>query len=130
VPGTGAPVIDAERVADLENQLPSNRSVLTFDWASPWNVNFTARANYYDSWEDFTFGEQGEFGSEWLFDLAVSFSFYDDKLNVTVGGNNIFDNYPDKETNSTLNFLGAQYPLSSPFGFNGGEWYVKAVYQF
>ncbi len=130
VPGTGSPVIDAERVADLENQLPNNRSVLTFDWASPWNVHFTARANYYDSWEDFTFGEQGEFGSEWLFDLAVSFSFYDDKLNFTVGGNNIFDNYPDKETNSTLNFLGAQYPLSSPFGFNGGEWYVKAVYQF
>lgn len=129
-PGTGNPVIDAERVADLENQLPNNRSVLTFDWQSPWNVNFTARANYYDSWEDFTFGEQGEFGSKWLFDLAVSFSFYEDKLNVTVGGNNIFDTYPDKETNTTLNFLGAQYPLSSPFGFNGGEWYVKAVYQF
>lgn len=130
VPGTGAPVIDAERVADLENQLPNNRSVITFDWHSPWNVNFTARANYYDSWEDFTFGEQGEFGSEWLFDLAVTFSLYQDKLHITVGGNNIFDNYPDKETNSTLNFLGAQYPLSSPFGFNGGEWYVKASYEF
>ncbi|MDI9237842.1 TonB-dependent receptor [Lysobacter sp. LF1] len=130
VPGTGAPVIDAERVADLENQLPNNRSVLTFDWRSPWNMNFTARANYYDSWEDFTFGEKGEFGSEWLFDLAVTFSLYQDKLHITVGGNNIFDNYPDKETNSTLNFLGAQYPLSSPFGFNGGEWYVKASYEF
>ncbi|GAA5083155.1 TonB-dependent receptor plug domain-containing protein [Lysobacter panacisoli] len=130
IPGTATPVIDAERVADLENQLPNNRSVITFDWRSPWNVNFTARANYYDSWEDFTFGEKGEFGSEWLFDLAVSFSLYQDKLHITVGGNNIFDNYPDKETNSTLNFLGAQYPLSSPFGFNGGEWYVKASYEF
>lgn len=130
VQGTNNPVIDAERVADLENQLPNNRTVLTYDWRSPWNINFTARANYYDSWEDFTFGEKGEFGSEWLFDLAVTFNLYQDKLRVTVGGNNIFDNYPDKETNSTLNFLGAQYPLSSPFGFNGGEWYVKATYEF
>ena len=130
IPGTTTPVIDAERVADLENQLPNNRSVITFDWRSPWNVNITARANYYDSWEDFTFGEQGEFGSEWLFDLSATFSFYEDKLHVTVGGTNIFDNYPDRETNSTLTFLGAKYPLSSPFGFNGGEWYIKANYQF
>jgi len=53
-----------------------------------------------------------------------------DKLHVTVGGNNVFDNYPDRETNSTLTFLGAKYPLSSPFGFNGGEWYVRATYEF
>lgn len=125
VPGTTTPVLDAERVADLENQLPNNRSVLTFDWRSPWNVNVTARANYYDGWEDFTFGEKGTFGSEWLFDLAVTVNLFDDRAHVTVGGNNIFDTYPDKETNSTLNFLGAQYPLSSPFGFNGGEWYVR-----
>jgi len=32
-----------------------------------------------------------------------------DKLHVTVGGNNVFDNYPDRETNSTLTFLGAKY---------------------
>ncbi|MFC3551306.1 TonB-dependent receptor plug domain-containing protein [Lysobacter cavernae] len=130
VPGTTTPIIDAERVADLENQLPNNRSVLTFDWRSPWNFNVTARANYYDSWEDFTFGEKGEFGSEWLFDLSVSLDLLDGMAQLTVGGNNIFDNYPDRETNSTLNFLGAKYPLSSPFGFNGGEWYVKVTYQF
>jgi len=130
IPGTVTPVIDVERVADLENQLPNNRSVITFDWRSPWNVNFTARANYYDSWEDFTFGEKGEFGSEWLFDLSATVSFMEDKLHVTVGGNNVFDNYPDRETNSTLTFLGAKYPLSSPFGFNGGEWYVRATYEF
>lgn len=130
VPGTGAPVIDSERVADLENQLPNNRSVLTFDWQSPWNFDVTARANYYDSWEDFTFGEQAEFSSEWLFDLSVTFDFLDDMAHVTVGGNNIFDNYPDRETNSTLNFLGVKYPVSSPFGFNGGEWYVRVTYQF
>lgn len=130
VPGTTTPVLDAERVADLENQLPNHRSVLSFDWRSPWNFNVMARANRYDGWEDFTFGEQGTFDSEWLFDLAVTFNLFDDRAHLTVGGNNIFDTYPDKETNSTLNFLGAQYPLSSPFGFNGGEWYVKVGFEF
>lgn len=130
VPGTTTPVIDAERVADLENQLPNNRSVLTYDWQSPWGFDVTTRANYYDSWEDFTFGEQASFSSEWLFDLAVTFDLFEDKVQLTVGGNNIFDNYPDRETNSTLNFLGVKYPVSSPFGFNGGEWYVKVAMQF
>lgn len=130
IPGTTTPVIDAERVSDLENQLPSNRSVFAFDWRTPWGVNLTARANRYDGWEDYTFGEQAEFGSEWLFDLAVGFDLFSDRVHVTVGGNNIFDNYPDKETNGVLNFLGAQYPLSSPFGFNGAEYYVRVGVQF
>lgn len=130
VPGTNTPILDAERVHDLENQLPNNRTVLSFDWRSPWNFNVLARANRYDGWADFTFGERATFDAEWLFDLAVSFDLFDDRVHVTIGGNNIFDAYPDRETNSTLNFLGAQYPLSSPFGFNGGEWYAKVGFQF
>jgi iron complex outermembrane receptor protein len=34
-PFDGNPVLDAERVADLENQLPNNRTVLTVDYRSP-----------------------------------------------------------------------------------------------
>jgi iron complex outermembrane receptor protein len=130
IPGTTTPILDAERVADLENQMPNNRSVLSLDWQSPWNFSVTTRANYYDSWEDTTFGEKASFGSSWLFDLAVSFDLFDDHAHLTVGGNNIFDKYPDKQTNGVLNFLGAQYPLSSPYGFNGGEWYVKVGVDF
>jgi iron complex outermembrane recepter protein len=129
-PFDGQPVLNSERVADLENQLPNNRSVFTFDWRSPWNFDVTARANYYDGWEDVTFGEKATFGSTVLFDLAVSFDLFDDHVHVTVGGNNIFDEYPDKQPNAVLNFLGAQYPLSSPYGFNGGEWYAKVGFEF
>lgn len=124
-PGT----IDAERVADLENQLPNHRSVLTFEYQTPWNIDILTRANYYSGWEDFTFGEQADFGAEVLVDLAVTW-YANDNLRLTVGGNNIFDTLPDRETNSTLNFLGLSHPLSSPFGFNGGEYYVKVAYDF
>lgn len=119
-PGT----IDSERVFDLENQLPSHRSVFTVDYRSPQGFDVLLRANRYGSWEDSTFGERAEFGSEWLLDLAVTYSFLD-RYRVTVGANNILDNFPDRETNGTLSFLGATRPLSSPFGFNGGEWYVR-----
>lgn len=119
-PGT----IDEERVFDLENQLPRNRSVLTFDYRSPWNVDLLVRANRYSGWQDFTFGERASFGSKWLFDLAATWHIRD-RFHLTVGGQNIFDTYPDRETNGVLNFLGLSYPLSSPFGFNGGEWYVR-----
>lgn len=119
-PGT----IDAERVFDLENQLPQHRSVFTVDYRSPWNLDVLLRANRYGGWEDFTFGEKGTFGSEWLVDLAVTYHFLD-RFHLTAGAQNLFDNFPDKETNGVLRFLGATRPLSSPFGFNGGEWYVR-----
>ena len=45
-PGT----INAARVYDLENQIPENRSVLSFNWASGGMFGALLRLNYYDSW--------------------------------------------------------------------------------
>lgn len=120
-PGT----IDAERIFDLENQLPHHRSVFSVDYRAPVGLDVLLRANRYGGWEDSTFGERASFGSEWLFDVAVTYPLFDDRVRVTVGANNIFDNLPDRETNGTLSFLGATRPLSSPFGFTGGEWFVR-----
>jgi iron complex outermembrane receptor protein len=49
---------------------------------------------------------------------------------VSAGGENILDTYPDDETNTTLSFLGATRPLSSPFGINGGVWFVRVAADF
>ncbi|GAB4199906.1 MAG: hypothetical protein Tsb002_35750 [Wenzhouxiangellaceae bacterium] len=122
-PGT----IDPERVFDLENQLPNHRSILTLDYRTPWNLDVLVRANRYSGWEDFTFGETAEFGSEWLFDLVMTYH-YQDRFHLSVGAQNIFDNFPDNETNSVLSFLGATRPVSSPFGFNGGSWFARATF--
>ena len=116
--------IDPERAFDLENQLPNHRSVFTVDWRSPWGVDVLVRANRFGEWQDATFGEIADFSSEGLIDLVVTWEFMDG-FRLTAGANNIFDNFPDPETNGTLRFLGATRPLSSPFGFNGGEWFVR-----
>jgi len=120
-PGT----IDAERVFDLENQLPHHRSVLSADFRTATGLDVLLRANRYGGWEDSTFGERASFGSEWLFDVALTYPLFNERVHVTVGANNVFDNLPDRETNGTLSFLGATRPLSSPFGFSGGEWFVR-----
>ena len=87
------------------------------------------RANYYDSWQDLTFGELGRFGSEWLVDAELQVQVTD-QVELAFGAENVFDEAPDAETNSTLVFLGATQPISSPFGFNGGQYYVRVRAEF
>jgi len=82
-----------------------------------------------------------EFGSKWLTDIQVHYTFEDSGLKFTVGANNLFDVTPD------LNLIGQsrggtiagivdspgvfQYSRrSAPFGFNGGYWYARATYTF
>jgi len=45
-----------------------------------------------------------------------------------VGADNLFDEYPDK--NPGRGGSGQLYPEDSPFGFNGGSWYVQGRYNF
>ncbi len=116
--------IDAERVFDLENQLPNHRTVLTVEYQSPWDVDFLVRGNRFGEWQDATFGEIATFGSEWLIDLIVTAHFLG-RYHLSAGAENIGDNFPDPETNGVLSFLGATRPVSSPFGFDGGRWFVR-----
>ena len=125
LPGT----ISAESIFDFENQLPSHRTVLTMNWEANDIFGGLIRVNRYGAWEDLTFGELGEFGSEFLVDLEIR-ARITENFRLAAGAENILDNYPDDETNSTLSFLGATRPVSSPFGFNGGFWYVRAEANF
>ena len=120
--------VNPELLYDYENQLPSNRAVLTGDFEFG-RFGATARASYYDGWEDLTFGELNSFGSEILVDLEVRADITEN-IGVAVGAQNLFDNYPDDEQNSVLRFLGATRPISSPFGFNGGSWYARLKVDF
>jgi len=130
-PGT----INASRAYDLENQVPSNRSILDFDYSKN-RLGGLLRFNYYGGW-DTTPGLFGppdasavaKYGSEILVDLEARFNI-NDTFTVAVGGDNIFNNYPDKEQDGTFQFLGVVYSVTSPFGFNGAFWYVRGTASF
>ena len=96
---------------------------------------WTARANYYGpvSSEGFTPGFKQTWGGKTLFDLGVRYAF-NDNTHLSVGGNNIFDTYPDKwDEQNAFPFpqLGFKYGWETlPFGMNGGSYYVRLDYRF
>lgn len=125
-PGT----INAGRVFDLENQVPNNRSTLTFDYGRG-HFNGLVRFNRYGGWQStgglFGPGDASDaagYGSEILLDIEARYQL-NDALTLAIGGDNVLDQHPDKEQDPTLQFLGSKYAVTSPFGFNGGSWYVR-----
>ncbi len=60
-----------------------------------------------------------------LFDFEAAFDL-SDSLSVLIGLQNAFDEYP--ETNPNGEVAGLIYPESSPFGFNGGYYYMRATW--
>jgi iron complex outermembrane receptor protein len=68
-------------------------------------------------------------------DIAYQFT---EGLKLSFGAQNLFNRFPNK-LNSTIlgrenaaadNAAVDQYPIFSPFGINGGFYYVKALYRF
>ncbi|MBN8894893.1 MAG: TonB-dependent receptor [Rhodanobacter sp.] len=123
-------------VYDLEHQVPRSRSVLSFDYALH-GFDAIARINQYGSWSTTVglFGSNNppddvnHYSGKTLLDLEASYKF-NDTFTVAIGGNNVFDTYPGKEQNATLQFLGVKYALTSPFGFNGAFWYARVTASF
>jgi hypothetical protein len=54
------------------------------------------------------------------------------RVNLTVGANNVFDVYPDrlKSYENTLQGSWIYSPEASPFGFNGGYYFVAMSFNF
>jgi iron complex outermembrane receptor protein len=117
--------ISAGRVRALEDLLPNVKGSLTWSHSQgPWGA--LIRANYYGGWDD-TGNGVDDIGSEFLFDVQVSYEFFEG-FRLVAGVDNVFSNQPDE--NPFAGSLGQRFPESSPFGFNGGQYYVTARYQF
>lgn len=133
-----ATIIDDIRKGNIENLLPNWRSSLTENWSSgKFAVMF--RGTYYGPFENYALAVDGgnlKVGSEFVFDMELRYNI-SESINVAVGAENLFDQYPDKNIRSrglsNSNWFettqtqvnGARYIDSSPFGFNGGFWYAR-----
>ncbi|MGO4262773.1 TonB-dependent receptor plug domain-containing protein [Lysobacter sp. TAB13] len=127
-------LFDDTQVTLIEKGQPRQHHVLQGVYEiNKWE--WTARANYYGpvTGEGFTPGVKQTWSGKWLADLAVRYKFTD-KLSVSVGGNNIFDTYPDKwdpNTGAPFPQLGFKYGWETlPFGMNGGSYYARIDYRF
>ncbi len=135
VSGVKSGAINGDRIYDLENYVPEDRAVMTFTYTQDIFDSYV-RVNYYGDWgaTGGIFGngdasDATDYGSATTVDLEASLTF-DNKYTVALGGDNIFDEYPDDEGNVVAGLIGAKYALTSPFGFNGAFWYVRASANF
>ena len=130
-----AGTINASRAFDLENQVPNHASVVSLDYALQ-NFGGLLRFNYYGDFETtggiFSPGDASDvssYGGKVLVDIEARYTL-NDRYTFTVGGENIFDTFPDDELDGTLAFLGVEDAVTSPFGANGGFWYARGSATF
>ncbi len=117
--------ISAGRVRAIEDLLPNVKGSVTWTHVQD-SLRTMLRANYYGGWDDTGNGVDG-MSAEVLVDAEVAYQV-SESIEVIGGLANIFDTFPDK--NPGAGDLGQLYAESSPFGFNGGSWYLRARMTF
>ena len=82
-------------------------------------------------------GEPGsrskEIGDLWYIDLELGWDITEN-WNVTLGGSNVFDEYPDEigDDGPYANrvSVGLPYPRRTDTNYEGGSWYLRSSYNF
>lgn len=128
--------IDEARVYKLEKSLPKTKGYFSIHHQRQiFHANL--RFNYYGSWyEDHL--DSGVIsaadgglpiygGSATIVDAEVGWKF-DSGLYFSLGAQNLFDRTPAK--NPWSGVAGAEYPVHSPYGFNGGFYYARVGWKF
>ena len=127
VEATGNPVIGNQTVFNIEENLPNDRaSISIVHYRDQWS--FTLRSNWYgEAFDEREFPVGEPIDSAFTVDLEGRYSF-SDSLTLVLGANNAFDQFPNK--NDTRISNGLEYSRRTPFGYDGGFWYLKAMYDF
>ena len=124
-------VVGPDRVTLLKSALPGNRVSATLnhlqgDWR--WLARLRRYAEFY--------GAPADVGSwartyepRFLIDLEAAYSV-NESLTVIAGAQNALDEYPQTTTQSAQDGVGMLYPENSPYGFNGGFYYLRATWDF
>lgn len=117
--------IDATRIRELEEGLPETRWNLSSNTTiGDWRM--MARVSSYDDWFD---SEDGQvYGGEMIVDAEVGYAFTE-KASVILGAQNLLDQFPE-ENPGAADGVGNRYSQFSPFGFEGGFYYLRTRYEF
>ena len=124
-----ADLLDPVRIRQLEESLPEFRGSLS---ATHEQGPFTGalRLNYFGKYfeahlDDGTLPIKP--GAEFTVDAELTYRFLE-RFSFSVGADNIFDAFPDK--NEFSGVAGSKYPATAPMGFNGGFYYVRLRYDY
>ena len=150
--------VDRNKVVNLEHRSPENRGVFTYNhFLNNWR--FLVRARYYDDWVVADYGDDptdpgsngvgytltcsvpgqpvnGDFpdncySGQTVFDAEVAYTFAE-KYTVVLGAQNLFDDQGPEDIDNSDGSIGSgnKYTDSTPWGFEGGFWYLRLRAEF
>ena len=119
-------IITPDRIKDLEEALPRTRwNAGVKTRAGKWS--FLGRLNYFAGWWDWL-DEFKYDGGNYLVDLELAYNVTE-AVTVAAGAQNALNYYP-QENPVAADALGNRYSQYTPFGFNGGFYYVRLKYNW
>ncbi len=111
------------RRSQIEEGRPDLRAIATLTHSrGPWR--FMARGRYYGEFYDAPTNDGSvSFYADprLLFDAEAAFD-WNESVTLVIGADNVLDEYPEENPQGEV--AGLIYPEGSPFGFNGGYYYV------
>ena len=122
--------ISAKKKHIIEDGRPKVRWTFTADHESgPWQI--LTRVRYYGAHVDYAGAglddDMMQAEARTLVDFEATYSFTDN-FALAIGAENLFDNEPTRH--KYQGFYGNLYPESTPFDYNGGFYYAKAMLNF
>ena len=127
-------VIGDKRVTQLEKNHPEFRFTTTLNHTQgPWSL--LLRGRFYDGFVEFTTDNASALlnaGSRWLMDAEIGYSL-NDNITLVAGAENFTDTTPTHQRNNVGypgEVSGMTYAETSPYGFNGGFYYFRALYNW
>ena len=126
----GLTLIDRQTIMRATDSAPKDKIILSADYTNgPWNVHGVATRHGSFLVPQNNPANDQIYSANWVADASLSYLW--NKSRVTVGVDNIGDQYPDKIITNAANLnQGGTLPYStfSPYGFNGRYLYAKASY--
>ena len=121
--------LGATKLRQLQENIPSWKGNVTFTHEQGmWRG--LLRANYHSSYFEAHL-DSGDLpltpSAEVTFDAEVGAKVMEN-VEIIVGAANVLNNFPDE--NIFGNVAGSKYPATAPFGFNGGQYYIKGRVTF
>ncbi|MBJ6980198.1 TonB-dependent receptor [Luteimonas sp. MC1895] len=119
--------IDRTEIGRIEDGFPNTKLLLSGTWSlASWNFSLTGTRYGSVTTRQANPVNDQTYGAKWLLDAAASWKA--DRWTLTLGADNVLNEYPDE--NIFANSTNGQFPYSnlSPFGFNGAFVYGRVAY--
>ena len=119
--------IDRTEIGRIEDGFPNTKLLLAGTWSlASWDLTLAATRYGSVTTRPANAANDQTYDAEWLVDASASWKA--DRWTLTLGADNLLNEYPDE--NSFANSTNGQFPYSnlSPFGFNGAFVYGRVAY--